>query len=372
MICALIQAGGTAQSVLQLDLTQPEDTRSLARVVATLNERGDALETLAADARPWSELAALNDQADTVRKAASQGVFTPQETPQDEPIEPWRPFLARLKSLAPLVAIGQLMRIDLAEPEAFPAIADRLRQLRAVRLPDLAKPTAVLQIIDRASAIDRLTRSLGQNPVAYPIERVAAAVQARVAAAAAQLPPTLQASPGGTLLNAPRRAPNPSSLANPATVKAARRLDGHAPAVERAALRPVGPADARGAGAVAGRPTRARHGEGDAVRTRLRTPSWPCSALQRRRATELMQCRQRERVDHAVGRDQKARRAARAAEHHVEPVGLPVGGDLGSVQQAEQRPGPLLGRRRAGAADRGEGQPDLVAAARPGPRTRLG
>ncbi len=270
VICALIQAGGTAQSVLQLDLTQPEDTRSLARVVATLNERGDALETLAADARPWSELAALNDQADTVRKAASQGVFTPQETPQDEPIEPWRPFLARLKSLAPLVAIGQLMRIDLAEPEAFPAIADRLRQLRAVRLPDLAKPTAVLQIIDRASAIDRLDQEPRAKPRGIP-DRARSGSGAGQGGggggAVAADPPSVagrhaaeRASPGA----------EPVIAGQPCHREGREAAGRDAPAVERAALRPVGPADARGAGAVAGRPTRARHGEGDAVRTRLR------------------------------------------------------------------------------------------------------
>jgi len=224
VLCAIVQAGEQCQTVLGIDPADPADLRSLTRIVATLNRRTEALRELAADDQPWSAIAALNDHADAVVAAAATKVFERQaEQEEDVPFTPWRPFLTQLKALASLVAIGQMLGIDLADPASPSVIANRVRTLRVIELPPLADPQTFLQVITRASALDRLGRSLGQDPRTSPAERIKAVVDQKVARAADLLPDTLRAGPAG-LLGAPQRQPNPTLLANPAVVQAASRV----------------------------------------------------------------------------------------------------------------------------------------------------
>lgn len=229
VIMALVQASLTSRAGFRIDLATAAGVRDLTRLVATLNLRQDALLAMAADLRPWSELAALNAQVDTVRAAVTAGVFAsgPELTPPGLP-EPafgvWQPFIAKITALAPLVAISRLLTVDLSTPAGLGSLGALLQTLAAINLPVLADATLVSQVIARASAIERLTLSLGRSPVGYPIERVVAAVNAKVSAVASALPPTLQLSATGVLLNAPVRLPNPSALVNAITVGDASRL----------------------------------------------------------------------------------------------------------------------------------------------------
>ena len=222
VLCAVIQAGEQCASLLDLDPADPAGLRSLTRTIATLNRRTAALRQLADDDQPWSDVSTLNDQADAVRIAAAADVFEP-EAVKETPVAPWRPFLAKLKGLAPWIAIGQLLGIDLADPAALAVIAERVRALRAVRLPPLDDTVAVQRLVARASAIHRLERSLGFDPRKQSIAAIKALVDDKVLAAAAALPKAVRTTPDG-LLVAPPRQPNPSLLASPAVVAVARRL----------------------------------------------------------------------------------------------------------------------------------------------------
>ena len=224
VITAMVQAAMQARAVLGLDLTAAADVRALARIVATLNLRTGALGALAADPRPWTALAALNEQADAVRSAAQAGLFAAAPAPASAPsLAPWRTLLAQIKALAPLIAIGQMLKLDFTSPHAFVALAEQIRLLAAITLPALSAPLAVGQVIARANAIARLSLSFGANPLVVPFAKVAAAVQLKIDAVLALLPPTVEMGPLGLtgMIDLP---PNPGVLAPAAVVAAAMRI----------------------------------------------------------------------------------------------------------------------------------------------------
>ena len=222
VVSGLIQAQQTCQTELAVDPAQPGQLAKLARIISTLNRRTDDLQDIAdSDAAPWDEVAGLNDRADMVRAALSQGVLTPQEA--DPPIGPWRPLLAKVKALAPLVSVFRTLNLDPGEADTAERLAQRVRQLRAVVLPPVVQPLTVFRLIARYSAIDRLQRSLGADPRKVPFERVQRAVRRKVDAVVQQLPETIRMA-DDRLDGMPRRQPNPSQLLTPAMIGQARAL----------------------------------------------------------------------------------------------------------------------------------------------------
>jgi hypothetical protein len=214
VILALIQAQQDSQRDLGLDPTESAQVAKLTRIIATLNRRMPELaeQAEAEEATPWEALANQCEQADRVSQAARARVFTPD--PAEEPptpIAPWRPLLAKMKALAPLIAIGQAPGLNFGSASMPEQLAERLRKLRAVALPPLDNPAIAYQTMARFDAIARLQRSLGADPRSVPFRRVKAAVDRRSAAASAAMPPG----------EPPPQPPNPGLLVTPDTIAAA-------------------------------------------------------------------------------------------------------------------------------------------------------
>jgi hypothetical protein len=222
VLTALIQAGQACTEVMEVDPAEPQQLRRLARVIGTLNRRSAALAELVEDDEVWGRLAAQNSQADAVLATLPE-VFDPEQPDSSPPLGPWRQLISQVKAIAPWVAVGQMLDLDLADPEAVSEIAEQVRKLRAVTLPPLEQPLVVHRMIARASSQDRLRRSLGIDPDDQPVEEVEALVRDKVDRAAESLPPALRAGPEG-LEGAPVRGPNPSQLVNPAVMEAARKI----------------------------------------------------------------------------------------------------------------------------------------------------
>ena len=175
-----------------------------------------------ADEQPWEELATLNDQVDTVRRAVSANLLEPEPQPEP-PLGPWRATVAQVKALAPLVGLFRLEALDPADPASVDRLADTVRRLRQVRLPPLADVNGVMRAVGRADAVARLRDSLGVDPRTQPFERVRAAVQRRADKVAELLPDTVRLH-DGVLSGMPERQPNPGLLVNAPTVRDAMAL----------------------------------------------------------------------------------------------------------------------------------------------------
>ncbi len=222
-VLGLFQAQQACEEDLGTDPADADQVRKLARIVGTLNRRMTDLAWVEQDARPWTRIALLNGQADTVRDAATQGVFEPKEEEPQAPVGPWRPLLAKLKAVAPLVAIAQWQEVDLADPEAVEHLARTVRKLRRVALPPLENPVLLMRVIARTSAIARLKNSLGADPRTVPFERVVRAVERKVEAAKRLLPEALRVT-DGRLDGMPTVQPNPGQLLNRETVEQAQKI----------------------------------------------------------------------------------------------------------------------------------------------------
>ena len=235
VLSGLVQARLTCTLALGIDPALPARLPALARIVVTLNRRLDLLAELAADPTPWDTLAALNDGVDIVVRALDAGLLAPPTASAQltvsadaavagEPsIGPWRVLLAKIKALAPLIALFRALQIDPAQPGAVALLAEQVRLLRAITLPPIAQPLVLFQLINRFSAILRLQTSLGADPRTVPFSRVQLAVQRKVDALALRLPASLRLA-DGVVLGLPPRQPNPSLLLNPATIAHAQAI----------------------------------------------------------------------------------------------------------------------------------------------------
>ncbi len=224
VLTSLFVAQRACRDALDLDPAQPADLKALTRIVATLNRRTEQMQDAERDQPPWERVALLNGQADTTRDAAVQRIFHPRPRQEDEvPFGPWRETVVKLKALSPLVAIGQMLQLDFAEPSALDRLAAAVRPLRQVELPPLDDPGTVLRTLARNDAIGRLWTSFGRDPRPVPFERVARAVQDKLRRAVEALPDEVQYREG-VLAGLPETPPNPSQLVNAATVAAARKL----------------------------------------------------------------------------------------------------------------------------------------------------
>jgi len=232
VLLGLVTAQAACRAVLRADPAEPVEAARLARIVDTLNRRTAQLQALDEDRRPWEALAGLNDQVDTVRRAVAARVFdevqhegAPHEGAPHEgvPLAPWRTMVAQVKALAPMVAVGQVQKLDFTDPRAVDALAATVRQLRRVTLPELQDAPLLLRLIARTDAVARLRASLGADPRPHPFARVRAAVERRAQEAAALLPAAVRIE-GGSLAGMPLRQPNPGLLVNAETVRAARTL----------------------------------------------------------------------------------------------------------------------------------------------------
>lgn len=221
VLLGLVTAQDACRAVLRVNPAEPVEVGRLARIVRTLNRRTRQLQALDEDCRPWEALARLNGQVDAVRRAAAARVF--EAPPQEEPLAPWRTLVARVKALAPLVAVVQAQKLDLTDPRAVDVLAATVRRLRQVALPELDDPPLLLRLIARNDAVARLRASLGADPRPHPFARVRAAVERRAEEAAALLPASVRIE-AGALTGMPERQPNPGLLVNAATILAARAL----------------------------------------------------------------------------------------------------------------------------------------------------
>lgn len=223
VLVALVQAYQAGQT-MQLDLTVPDQVPKLARIIGTLNRRMPALEWMERDTRPWNQVAALNDQTDSVRGAIAQGVFAEQAKPEPEPpLAPWRPLIIKVKALAPLLAVGQMLDLDLADDAAPEQLAKLVRSLRKVVLPPLENPLRVFRVIARLNAIARIEASFGADPRTVPFQRIRAALDRKIQAVKEMLPEQIEVK-DGRLLGMPFVQPNPSQLVNADTIAAARGI----------------------------------------------------------------------------------------------------------------------------------------------------
>ena len=226
VLTSLVQAYRTAQTELALDLTDPADQSKLTRIVGTLNRRMPMLEAMAEDERPWEPAALLNDQLDAVRIAVRAKQIPPpseQEVEYGPPVAPWRPLIRKLRALAPLVAVGQMLDIDLANEDATATLAKLVRELRTIELPPLADPVLVLRTIARVGAVARLRASFGADPRQVPFERVKRALERKAADVLDELPEGVRME-DGQLTGMPSWEPNPSQIVNAATMEQAQKV----------------------------------------------------------------------------------------------------------------------------------------------------
>lgn len=205
---------------LDINLDEPRQRDRLVRVVATLNERTEVLAALDEDQRPWQELLVLNAHVDAVQAALDADLFENPPEPV-EPFGPWREMLPKVKALAPLVSIGELLEVDWKDPAEV--LASRIRALALVRLPALANAPLVLRVLGKLDAIARLKASLGADPRPHPFERVEAAVRRKAQKVKERLPRAIQVQ-DGILEGLPHIQPNPFQVLNEDTVAKAREI----------------------------------------------------------------------------------------------------------------------------------------------------
>lgn len=230
-IMGLINARAAIMLAFQLDPLLPAHQLQLARIVATLNLRLPMLAPLAADWRPWSALALLNGQLDTIHAALTAQLFSPAHialnlslgASASSPLLPsWRLLLSQLLALSPVLAIVEMLKLDLGDPAAALAqLSVTIRGLRLIGLPALTLPQVVLQLIARNDAVARLHASMGVLP--FPALRLR--VAAKLRAVLALLPPGLSVGANGLLLGMPMLLPNPSLVINAPMIAAAGRLN---------------------------------------------------------------------------------------------------------------------------------------------------
>ncbi len=222
VVIRLIYTRKAIMLALKLDPLLPAHQTQLARIVATLNRRTPSLAPLAEDWRPWAALARLNDQVDVVQKALAAKLFE-QEQVEAEPLAPWRPLLAKLKPLLPVVAVVNMLELDTRDDPvtALKSLTLTLRRLRKVVLPPLARPQVIMQLIARNEAVARLESSIG----ALPFEVLRDKVVQKLEAVQEQLPPGVLIGSTGQLEGMPPLEPNPSLIINAPTVAAAIRLN---------------------------------------------------------------------------------------------------------------------------------------------------
>lgn len=230
-IMGLINARAAIMLAFQLDPLLPAHQLQLARIVATLNLRLPMLAPLAADWRPWSALALLNGQLDTIHAALTAQLFSPAHinlnlqlaaSASSPSLPSWRLLLSQLLALSPVLAIADMLKLNLADPAAALAqLSVTIRGLRLIELPALTLPHVVLQLIARNDAVARLHASMGVLPFPALQLRVAAKLKAVLAL----LPPGLSVGANGLLLGMPMLLPNPSLVINAPMIAAAGRLN---------------------------------------------------------------------------------------------------------------------------------------------------
>lgn len=176
VIIGMIQAQQACEATMGVDATQPDQVSKLARIVGTLNRRMRDLQWVEEEAAPWQRLATRNDQIDSVRDAIEKNVFVPPPPDEEEepPFQPWRPLFVKLKALAPLVAVAQLLRLDFSETEAPERLADKVRAAPG-QAPQIGEPAAG-HARDRSDqchrpAAGQLWRGPAQVPLGAPGSR---------------------------------------------------------------------------------------------------------------------------------------------------------------------------------------------------------
>lgn len=222
IVLGLVQAQRACIDTLSLDPSEPDQVARLARIIGTLNRRMDDFEAFEDEPVPWAALAIFNDHLDTVQAALARNILEPAEE-AEPPLAPWRPLLAKVKAIAPLLAIAQILELDLGDEQAMDTLAVTMRKLTVVKLPPLENPLLTMRIIARFNAIARLKQSIGADPSRVPFERVKAVVERKAKAMTALLPERI-ALVGDHLTGMPPLQPNPAALVTPAVMDLIKKI----------------------------------------------------------------------------------------------------------------------------------------------------
>jgi hypothetical protein len=227
-ISGLLYLRAQAQSLLGTDLLEPAQAEAFKRVIATMNERFRRTPPPEVDTHELTSLAQQNDEADQVAKALKDGVLkhAPEtdelyNTPAGTPMRDWGGLLRPLRQLAPLIAATRHLDLD---PDDLDPLADALRRLSRIKLPKLAEPERLEQVVRALSAQRRLRKSLGDELLKQGPEAVREKIRKKQAALA-KLLGSEDETPEQVLQKLPKRAVTPTRLATEAVVQAARRME---------------------------------------------------------------------------------------------------------------------------------------------------
>ena len=241
-ISAMAQLRAQVLAQFGIDLLLPGQAAAFARIVATLNMRLSAMAHLSLNPLAWLQLAGLNAAIDRVNLALQLGLLAPSAslslamtTPGGLALPSWRPFLAALAGLAPLIAAAAQLNIGLAA--GFSAqLSAALRMLLGIALPQIgaANLTLMASLTAALSATAQLQASLGINPLGLGFPAVQAMVLVRLNAMLSALSLSLRLNLQSPNLLAellallPALPYCPSSFATPAVVRAALAIDARA------------------------------------------------------------------------------------------------------------------------------------------------
>lgn len=224
-ISGLLHLRAQALSQAGTDLLDPGQAEAFRRVIATMNQRLRQAPPPDVDTQQFTSLAQQNDDADQVAEALKSGLLEPSpendglyNSPAGVPMRDWGGLLRPLRQLAPLIAAVRHLGADEEDPEP---LADALRKLARVKLPKLEQPERLRQLVRALSARQRLQDSLGDALLQKGPAAMLQKIQQKQAALAQALG---EETPEQVVRKLPRRAVTPTTLATPAVVQAAQRM----------------------------------------------------------------------------------------------------------------------------------------------------
>jgi hypothetical protein len=217
---------------LGLDLLVPTQALAFTRLVATLDARLSAMLSAMLssgaspliDASAWMQLSATLTATAQVEAALQLGLFP--QPPPGPPLALWRPFLASLRPLLPMIAITGQLGISLSADLAI-ELGAMLRPMLQIQLPPMPAASLSLMASLTASlaAIAQIGLSLGIAPLEVGLPEVRLMVAARVSATVSAIEASLGLSLPNLLAILPQIPYCPTLMAPPAVVSAAMSLN---------------------------------------------------------------------------------------------------------------------------------------------------
>ncbi len=220
-ISAFAQLRASVQAQLGIDLAVPGQAAGFVQMVLSLQARLNALvakfPSLGAPVLPlmpmgapgaavpsamsWSVLAALMNAAKAVLAALTQGllpvppIVPPHLPPHLPPLGPFRPFLAQMHPLLPVIAASSQLGINLSE-NITAQLAPMLKVMAQIKLPAFSPPALNLlaNLTGTLSSVAQLSAGLNVDPLALGM----AAIRQMVGAMLAELAKAIEAALGTT------------------------------------------------------------------------------------------------------------------------------------------------------------------------------